>query len=102
MARAALRLAAGILLALIAAVPPQNATAQDFPLQRAVASKFRFLAFLIYPSTRPGAHSANATRYALFKDCVDKGGDITGRDVAPFMPPPAVQQAGQPATSASS
>jgi hypothetical protein len=102
MARGSLRMTFATLLALGAAAPSQSALAQDFPLRREVATKCRFLAFLIYPTTRPGAHSANAVRYALFKDCVDKGGDVTGRDVAPFMPPPPVQQASQPAPPASS
>jgi hypothetical protein len=62
---------------------------------RAVANKCRVLAYKVYPRQRPGSAPGSGARYALFKDCVDKGGQIdetTPQPGPPQLGPPPESQ----------
>lgn len=61
-----------------------------FAPTREVASKCRSLAYRAYPIQRPGHTAGSGARYALFKDCLDKGGFVEERTVSP------ASQVGQP------
>jgi len=68
---------------------------------REVAGKCRVLAYKVYPYERPGRSPGSGARYALFKDCVDKGGNIDETTLPPGpqhrpLPPP---QLGPPPAS---
>jgi len=62
---------------------------------RAVANKCRVLAYKVYPRQRPGSAPGSGARYALFKDCVDRGGQIDETTLLPgppqLGPPPESQ-----------
>lgn len=71
-----------------------------FPPTRDVASKCRTLAYRAYPYQRPGHTQGSGARYALFKDCIDKGGFVDEGTVLPAsrtMPP--APQLGRPPAS---
>jgi hypothetical protein len=67
---------------------------------REVASKCRSLAYRAYPNQRPGHTAGSGARYALFKDCIDKGGFVDEGKVSPASQPtsPAPQLGPPPAS----
>lgn len=71
-------------------IAPAHAELAPAP-SREVASKCRALAYRVYPRERPGHAPGSGARYELFRDCVDRGGNIdpATSPAMQFKPPPA-------------
>ena len=95
--------APAILSVALCSVGPAEAAPPTAPTP-AVAGKCRVLAYKVYPRERPGSAPGSGARYALFKDCIEKGGQIDETTLLPrpprpppqLGPPPESQPPGQP------
>jgi hypothetical protein len=82
--------APAILGAALCTIGPTDAAPQTAPTP-AVAGKCRVLAYKVYPRERPGSAPGSGARYALFKDCIDKGGQVDETTLLPRPPRPPPQ-----------
>jgi hypothetical protein len=66
---------------------------------REVAGKCRALAYKAYPRERPGRSPGSGARYELFRDCVDRGGNIDPATSPAVQFKPPAPQLGPPANT---